>query len=312
MISMSTAVAASVAALAVGIGSCAPTTPTRPRPNVAGGPTTSATTPSIQPTTTPPTTPPSKTATPTTATVPVYYLGANDKLYREFHPATVGNGGTAAKVRAAIALMLDGRTAFDPDYSSQWPASASVRSVSVAGGVATVDLHGATVNGYDPAGNRAALQQLIWTATGVLRWDRRPVALRRRRALHAMGESSAGRGRPASRHGGRCARAGLGDRPAAGRGQRRVGHRPCGRHRLRRGDSNPGTDIRRHSGGPPTCAADGRRTGARHRDGHTALVTRPLHDRGVLSRDEHNVRLPERHRSTHVHRPVTRVPGRSA
>ena len=167
MVSMSTAVAASVAAIAVGIGSCAPTTPSRPRPNVGGGPTTSATpSPTTQPPASkPPTTQPSTTATPTTATVPVYYLGANDKLYREYHPATVGNGGTAAKVRAAVALMLDGRTAFDPDYSSQWPASASVRSVSVASGVATVDLHGATVNGYDPAGNRAALQQLIWTAT---------------------------------------------------------------------------------------------------------------------------------------------------
>ncbi|HEY9483817.1 MAG TPA: GerMN domain-containing protein [Micromonosporaceae bacterium] len=168
MVSMSTAVAASVAAIAVGIGSCAPTTPARPRPNVAGGPTTSATTPSPTtqpPASKPPATQPSNSAAPSTATVPVYYLGANDKLYREYHPTTVGNSGTAAKVRAAVALMLDGRTAFDPDYSSQWPASASVRNVSVAGGVATVDLHGATVNGYDPAGNRAALQQLIWTAT---------------------------------------------------------------------------------------------------------------------------------------------------
>ncbi len=166
MISMSTAVAASVAAIAVGVGSCSPATPARPQPNVAGGPTATATTPTAPaPTTKPPTTQPSNTAKPSTATVPVYYLGANDKLYREYHSTTVGNNGTAAKVRAAIALMLDGRTAFDPDYSSQWPASASVRSVSVAAGVATVDLHGATVNAYDPTGNRAALQQLIWTAT---------------------------------------------------------------------------------------------------------------------------------------------------
>jgi spore germination protein GerM len=168
MISMSTAVAASVAAIAVGIGSCSPATPARPRPNVAGGPTATATTPSTTtptPTTKPSTTQPSNTARPSTATVPVYYLGSNDKLYREYHSTAVSNSGTAAKVRAAIALMLDGRTAFDPDYSSQWPASASVRSVSVAAGVATVDLHGATVNGYDLAGNRAALQQLIWTAT---------------------------------------------------------------------------------------------------------------------------------------------------
>jgi hypothetical protein len=68
-------------------------------------------------------------------------------------------------VKAGITQMLDGRTAYDHDYVSQWPASASVRSVSISGGVVTVDLHGATVNGDDPAGNKAAIQQLIWTAT---------------------------------------------------------------------------------------------------------------------------------------------------
>jgi Sporulation and spore germination/Immunoglobulin-like domain of bacterial spore germination len=164
MISMSTAVAASVAAIAIGIGSCAPTTPTRPRPNTAGGPTVSATNSPTRPTTKPSTNGPTGAAA-ARANVPVYYLGANDKLYREYHSTPVGNGTPAAKIRAAVVLMLDGLTAFDHDYSSQWPASASVRNVTVAGGVATVDLHGATVNGYDPAGNRAALQQLIWTAT---------------------------------------------------------------------------------------------------------------------------------------------------
>jgi len=86
-------------------------------------------------------------------------LGASKdgpKLYREFHDLPDGDGSTAAQLKAAITEMLDGRTAYDPDYSSQWPASASVRSVTVSGTVATVDLAGATVNGYDPQGNRAA------------------------------------------------------------------------------------------------------------------------------------------------------------
>ena len=170
MISLSTAVAAGVAAFAIGVGSCSPPPHANPKP--AAGPTVPAITsgPTTASTTTEPT-PPSPTSggggggQALAAGVPVYYIGANDKLYREFHAIPVGNGLPAAQVKAAITQMLDGRTAYDKDYASQWPASASVRSVSVAGGVATVDLHGATVNGFDPAGNRAALQQLIWTAT---------------------------------------------------------------------------------------------------------------------------------------------------
>ena len=166
MISLSTAVAASVAAFAIGVGSCSPAPHTTPKP--AAGPTVPAITSGPTGSTTGAT--PSPTSSggggqTLTASVPIYYIGANDKLYREFHSIPVGNGLPAARVKAAIAQMLDGRTALDKDYSSQWPASASVRSVSVTGGVATVDLHGATVNGFDPAGNRAALQQLIWTAT---------------------------------------------------------------------------------------------------------------------------------------------------
>ncbi|HKD96707.1 MAG TPA: GerMN domain-containing protein [Micromonosporaceae bacterium] len=161
MLGMGSAVAASVVVLAVGIGSCNnPST----NPTPVGGPPATATQPS-------PTNPGSSTTTatpPGTANVPVYYLGATKagtRLFREYHVLPDGDGSTAAQVKAAITAMLDGRTAYDPDYSSQWPASASVRGVTVSGGVTTVDLGGATVNGYDPEGNRAALQQLIWTAT---------------------------------------------------------------------------------------------------------------------------------------------------
>lgn len=168
MISLSTAFAASVAALAIGVGSCSPSPHASPNP--AAGPTitsgpTAASTSTTRPTAPPPTSGGGGGGQTPTANVPIYYIGANDKLYREFHSIPVGNGLPAAQVKAAITQMLDGRTALDKDYASQWPASASVRSASVAGGIATVDLHGATLNGFDPAGNRAALQQLIWTAT---------------------------------------------------------------------------------------------------------------------------------------------------
>jgi len=154
MISISSALAAGVAAVTIGFASCTPATgPTPIPPAGSGGPTATNSSPCAC------------DAPQFTANVPVYYIGANDLLYREFHRIPVGDGSTAARVKAAIVQMLDGRTAYDHNYVSQWPASASVRNVSVSGGVATVDLHGATVNGFDPAGNRAALQQLIWTAT---------------------------------------------------------------------------------------------------------------------------------------------------
>lgn len=162
MLGMGSAVAVSVVALAVGIGSCNKT-PTRPAP--VGGPQV----PASQPGQSTGGASPSATVTPPgSANVPVYYLGATKagpRLFREYHVLPAGDGSTAAQLTAAITAMLDGRTAYDRDYSSQWPAGASVRGVSVSGGVATVDLGGATVNGYDPTGNRAALQQLIWTAT---------------------------------------------------------------------------------------------------------------------------------------------------
>jgi Sporulation and spore germination/Immunoglobulin-like domain of bacterial spore germination len=98
----------------------------------------------------------------------VYYLSVyrtRPMLYREFHRLNIGDGSEAARTGAAVTEMLDGRTAYDSDYLSAWPASAKVRGVTVSGSVVTVDLSGAAVNGYDELSERAALQQLIWTAT---------------------------------------------------------------------------------------------------------------------------------------------------
>ncbi|MBB5872686.1 hypothetical protein F4553_006120 [Allocatelliglobosispora scoriae] len=158
------AVAATVTAVVVGVGSCAP--PTVPDPTLAPGgtsaPATAEPTPSGSPR------PASPSAAATTANVPIYYLhdvATKPLLYREFHRLPAGDGSKAAKTKAAITAMLDGRTAYDPDYYSSWPASAAVRSVRVDGNTVTVDLSGAAVNAYDPPSEKAALQQLIWTAT---------------------------------------------------------------------------------------------------------------------------------------------------
>lgn len=179
-----TAVAATVTAVIFTAGSCAPPPTTTTPPIGSGSPVPSVT----QPTSTPNTSPGPHESTPSSvsANLPIYYLGnqqGRPMLYREFHRLPAGDGSPAAKARAAITEMLDGRTAYDDDYASQWPASAAVRGVTVSGGTVTVDLSGAAVNGYDPDGEKAALQQLIYTATAAsgasgmkLLLDGKPVA----------------------------------------------------------------------------------------------------------------------------------------
>lgn len=149
--------AAVVVAVVAGTSQCQPpvTTPPPPAASATGGPSVA---------------PSGSTAPGTnqTTNLAVYYIGHNNRLYREFHQLPAGDGGSAAQVRAAVTEMLDGRTAYDPDYHSGWPASTAVRNVTVSGKSITVDLSGAAVNGDDPPTEQAALQQLIWTATAVV------------------------------------------------------------------------------------------------------------------------------------------------
>jgi len=115
---------------------------------------------------------------PVEVTVPVYYLGEERiwrevdlqpvdriRLYREFHQLTAVDGSDQAKTAAAITAMLDSGSPFDPDYSSGWPAAASLREVSIDGDVVTVDLGGAATNSVGAEAAQQAVQQLVWTAT---------------------------------------------------------------------------------------------------------------------------------------------------
>jgi hypothetical protein len=112
------------------------------------------------------------------ATVPVYYLGQERiwreedlqpvdriRLYRETHRVAVGDGSDQAKTVAAITAMLEEGSAFDPDYSSGWPADASLREVSIDGDMVLVDLSGAATNSVGAEAAQQAVQQLVWTAT---------------------------------------------------------------------------------------------------------------------------------------------------
>jgi hypothetical protein len=98
--------------------------------------------------------------------VPVYYTGAGDRLYREFHRVTVAADTLESRVTAAADLMVRG-AAFDPDYGSRWPDTARVRGVQIDGRIATVDLSGVGRSPGSAAAARAAVQQLVWTVTAV-------------------------------------------------------------------------------------------------------------------------------------------------
>ncbi|MGE5830905.1 MAG: Gmad2 immunoglobulin-like domain-containing protein [Micromonosporaceae bacterium] len=155
--SLATGAVASVAAIALGLGSCVPTQP---------GPVP-ADSSSAPPSSPPPPTPTSAAPTVATVRAPVYFVGdyqGRPLLYWEYHQVPIG--ALATRLEGAIATMLAG-TATDADYTSNWPAGASVRSVRIESDVIVVDLAGAGVAPSDPQRARAAVQQLVYTATGV-------------------------------------------------------------------------------------------------------------------------------------------------
>ena len=105
---------------------------------------------------------PTDPAPASTVTVPVYYVhddGLALRLYREFHKVQAHPEG---KVATAVAEMFGDR-AFDPDYSSSWPAGTDVLSVTRSGDTATVDLSAFPSVGSDA--ETKAVQQLVYTVT---------------------------------------------------------------------------------------------------------------------------------------------------
>jgi hypothetical protein len=126
-------------------------------PPPAGSPTPTATT---EPTTTPTPSP----APVGTGQAWVYYLhddGQHIRLYRERHtlPGVVSP-------EAAVQEALTG-TPDDPDYTSLWPKATLVRSVTVSGDTAVVDLSaeakGQANSGAE--GESLSVQQLVYTVT---------------------------------------------------------------------------------------------------------------------------------------------------
>ena len=152
--SLATTAAATVIAVAVGFTSCLPGDRGSQPP---GGSTT-------EPGLTTPATP-----TPSTLRAPVYFMGQSGGkpvLYWEYHQVPIGDGSVATRIRGALTVSLSGAVN-DANYGSAWSTPVTVRSVTVTDDAVVVDLSGVTVGSTDPATDAIAVQQLIYTATGV-------------------------------------------------------------------------------------------------------------------------------------------------
>lgn len=93
--------------------------------------------------------------------VPVYFVGTNEKLFREFTMLTVPTDTLANRIAAATEWSIHGR-ANDPDYGTLWAPEFGVSRVTLDGDVAIVELTGPAA-----PGNPQAAQQIVWTATAV-------------------------------------------------------------------------------------------------------------------------------------------------
>jgi spore germination protein GerM len=128
-------------------------------PSSAAGSATSQPAPAS---TAPSTTAPTSASLGAVGAIPVYYLAdvaGGPRLYREFHALPFLNGSPAL---TAVTEMLRGAPV-DPDYRSLWPTSVRVRSLTVSGDLATVDLTGFVAVGA--SFENASVQQLVYTVT---------------------------------------------------------------------------------------------------------------------------------------------------
>lgn len=136
--------------------------------------TSPSTTSTPVPSSTSPSSSPSATVASTSA-VAVYQVGAPDKfpvLYREYQAFSKPTSQTAI---GAITMATQAALAIPthPNRLTVWPSGSVVRSVTMAGSTATIDLNSAAAGSVQGrtrlAGEAlAAQQELVWTATGAV------------------------------------------------------------------------------------------------------------------------------------------------
>ena len=148
------AAAVVLAVAALGLTACASSGSPGDSPTPTSSPTPSATQSAS----------PSGSPCPSTTSLgAVYYVadvkGQGPRLYREFTQVAGCPGGA---IGGAVQTMFSVPPK-DPDYTSVWPTTTTVLSVTTSGSVATVDVSQFVAVGA--AFETAAVQQLVWTAT---------------------------------------------------------------------------------------------------------------------------------------------------
>jgi spore germination protein GerM len=140
-----------------------------PNPSVLPSETPSAEPPSPTATVTVPSTAGSPSGTATSIVVPVYYLGRNAEpgnrhfLYREFRRVQTEGSNDSAAVAVQAMLSLP---PLDPDYTSPWPAGASLIELDRSGDTAVVVLSDeVATHRTDAQTATLAAQQLVYTVT---------------------------------------------------------------------------------------------------------------------------------------------------
>ncbi len=194
-------------------------------------------------------------ASASTVNVPVYFVaddGRELRLYREFHRTAMQPEG---KIATAVDQMFG--PAIDPDYSSSWPETTKVLSVSKSGDTATVNLSAFPSTGADA--ETKAVQQLVYTVTATdnIREEGAPAGQRQGTAVRSLRLVAAGGPRLDARRAG----ADLDPDPDRGSHGRLTGQGDGLRHRLRGQRHAAGLPGRRRRS-PSTfvTTGDGRRS----------------------------------------------------
>ncbi len=122
------------------------------------------------PTSAMPTSPSTTPATPTAATTaatPLYYVGRDGLLYREFRDVPRAGAQAPDALVSAVSALLN-LAPLDPDYVSRW-ASGQVNSATLVGDRITVDLSESAFASFtDTTRADEAINQLVYTVTAVV------------------------------------------------------------------------------------------------------------------------------------------------
>lgn len=110
---------------------------------------------------------PSTMEEPNTMEAEVYFVSDTTRGLRLFSEVRVLEVSGDQSTFSVLSDLISGELQpLDPDYSNLWDSSHALRSLSITGNIATLDLeYGALMVGGE--GEQRAIDQLVWTLTGL-------------------------------------------------------------------------------------------------------------------------------------------------